>query len=88
MTLFGRITNASSEGAFIRTAAPLKKGDKARLVWNTPNGDRSVIKAEVAWVSDGTGSAPGLGLHLTHFELGEDLWVALLRECTTDTLEN
>jgi len=88
VTLFGRITNASLEGAFIRTAAPLKKGDRARLVWNTPNGERTVIRAVVAWVSDGTGTAPGLGLHLTHFEVGEDLWTALLRESATDTLEN
>lgn len=89
MTLFGRITNASPQGAFIRTSTPLQRGDRARLVWTTPNGDRTVIVAEVAWVSDGcTGSEPGLGLRLLRFEAGEDLWQALIEQNEPTTYEN
>lgn len=89
VTLYGRITNASLRGAFIRTAASLNIGDAARLVWNTPSGDRTVIKAEVIWVSDGgSGTEPGLGLRIIHFERGEDTWTALLQESESSPTEN
>jgi len=79
VTLYGRITNASAKGAFIRTAASLRIGEPARLVWNTPNGDRTAIRVEVVWVSDGgSGTEPGLGLRLLGFEAGKDLWTELL----------
>lgn len=81
VTLFGRITNASTRGAFIRTTASLQIGEKARLVWDTPDGERTVIRAEVVWVSDGAGgSEPGLGLRLLDFERGEELWEELVHD--------
>lgn len=81
MTLFGRITNASIRGAFIRTTASLQIGERARLVWDTPDGERTVIRAEVVWVSDGAGGTePGLGLRLLDFERGQELWEELVHE--------
>jgi hypothetical protein len=80
ITLFGRITNASAKGAFLRTAASLQQGDLARLVWNRPTGEQMVIEAQVVWVSDGvSGAEPGLGLRLLHFETGKDHWQAILQ---------
>ncbi len=81
ITLFGRITNASQRGAFIRTGAQFERGEQARLVWTQPSGERAVIRAEVAWVSDGlSGYEPGLGLRLVQFETGEEWWLSLLVE--------
>ncbi len=89
VTLFGRITNASHRGAFLRTAASLRIGEPARLVWDTPSGDRTEIRAEVMWIS-GSRSAtePGLGLRLVQIERGENLWKALLSDHGTSLLEN
>jgi hypothetical protein len=88
VTLFGRITNASTKGAFIRTTASLQIGERARLVWDTPNGERAVIRAEVVWVSDGgSGTEPGLGLRLIDFETGEEFWDELVHESGIATLE-
>jgi hypothetical protein len=80
VTLFGRITNASQRGAFLRTAARLRRGERARLVWNGPGGRRTAVLAEVAWVSDGrSGFEPGLGFHLLEFEDdGAETWAALV----------
>lgn len=89
ITLFGKITNASPQGAFIRTAAHMQEGEKARLLWKNPDGEQTVIDAEVVWVSGGdTGTEPGLGLRLLRFVAGEELWEALLQSGIQEVIEN
>ena len=79
MTLYSRVVNASRNGAFIRTATPLRPGDVARLVWNSPDGEVVVARAEVVWSRERGGvDQSGMGLRLLDFERGSETWEDLL----------
>jgi hypothetical protein len=80
ITLYSRVLNGSRSGAFIRTATPLRPGDVARLVWNSPDGEVVVARAEVVWTRERGGhEQSGMGLRLVSFERGADAWEELLQ---------
>lgn len=83
VTIFNRVTNVSPGGAFLRTANPLRCGDRARLVWSSPEGDTAIAEVEVAWTSQRSPLAPsGMGLRLLNFVSGEETWKSLLQRLT------
>lgn len=80
ITLFSRVINASQRGVFLLTATPLGIGDRARLVWNSPEGEQAIAMAEVAWIrKQRVSGPPGMGLRLVSFIAGEKVWQSLLQ---------
>ncbi len=80
ITLFSRVINASRHGVFLLTATPLGIGDRARLVWNSPEGEQAIAMAEVAWIRERrVAGPPGMGLRLLRFITGEEVWKSLLK---------
>jgi len=81
ITLFSRVVNGSLGGAFIRTATPLRPGDQARLVWDSPHGEIVVARVEVIWTRErGRVEQSGMGLRFVSFERGVEVWESLLAE--------
>jgi len=82
-TLYVKMVNASEGGVFLRTATPLDVGQRARLVFYSPEvGDEVVAEVEVVRTAAeqfGSGRLPGMGLRFLSFEKNGDRFLHLLR---------
>lgn len=78
VTLYLQIVNASAGGLFLRTATPLPKGARARLIFRLDDTTEIVAEAEVVWTGPGPASVPGMGLKLVQIEAGADAYESFL----------
>lgn len=69
--------NASREGVQVRTSIPPPPGTRVHLSLEEPGLGRMVAEAEVVWTR-AEGRHGAMGLRLTRFREGHDLWARLL----------
>lgn len=78
VTLYVSAVDASDGGVRVRTAKHFERGREVRLGFSGPEGE-AVATARVAWSSVDGGETPAMGLELTDFARGREVFDAMVR---------
>lgn len=77
LTLYLPVSNLSLGGMFLQTTTPFDLGDRLRVSFDEPGGEKIVAQVEIVW-GGRSGRAPGVGCRLIGFLEGQEAFGRLV----------
>jgi hypothetical protein len=83
LTLYLPVSNVSLGGMFLQTTTPFETGDRLRISFEEPTGERIVAQVEIVWAGK-SGRSSGVGCRLLGFLEGSEAFGRMVRGLARD----